>query len=235
MSKSSIPLPAITLALLCLVLAWDASGWDLAFARLAGGAHGFPWRQHWLLTTVLHQGGRALSWALAFWVCLSVRSPSGPLARLDTSHRLQLALSCLLSALAVSVLKTVSATSCPWDLSVFGGTARWVSHWHWHWHWGAGDGGTGGCFPAGHASSGFAFVGGFFALRRQAPRAARAWLAVAVMAGFVLGLAQQWRGAHFMSHTLWTAWLCWALAGAVDAAWQRWASQRPDAADEAVA
>jgi len=31
-----------------------------------------------------------------------------------------------------------------------------------------------------------------------------------LQAGFALGLAQQMRGAHFMSHTLWTAWLCWA-------------------------
>ena len=31
-------------------------------------------------------------------------------------------------------------------------------------------------------------------------------------AGFALGLAQQMRGAHFMSHTLWTAWLCWTAS-----------------------
>ena len=36
--------------------------------------------------------------------------------------------------------------------------------------------------------------------------------AAALLAGFSLGLAQQVRGAHFMSHTLWTAWLCWTTA-----------------------
>jgi membrane-associated PAP2 superfamily phosphatase len=29
--------------------------------------------------------------------------------------------------------------------------------------------------------------------------------------GFILGISQQMRGAHFMSHTLWTAWLCWTV------------------------
>jgi len=28
----------------------------------------------------------------------------------------------------------------------------------------------------------------------------------------VLGIGQQLRGAHFMSHTLWTGWLCWMTA-----------------------
>jgi membrane-associated PAP2 superfamily phosphatase len=43
-----------------------------------------------------------------------------------------------------------------------------------------------------------------------------ACLALALAAGSVLGLSQQMRGAHFMSHTLWTAWLCWTLAWLVD-------------------
>ena len=85
--------------------------------------------------------------------------------------------------------------------------ARYASHWA----LGVVDGGGGRCFPAGHASAGFAFVGGYFALRHKAPAAARWWLAAAVLAGLVLGGAQQVRGAHFMSHTLWTGWLCWTV------------------------
>jgi len=89
------------------------------------------------------------------------------------------------------------------------------------------DGGSGGCFPAGHASAGFAFIGGFFALRHTLPRTARRWLAGALAAGLVLGLAQQVRGAHYMSHTLWTAWLCWASAALVDNIVSQMLSQRP--------
>jgi membrane-associated PAP2 superfamily phosphatase len=57
----------------------------------------------------------------------------------------------------------------------------------------------------------------------RCPALARGWLAAAVAAGLVLGLAQQWRGAHFMSHTLWSGWVCWCVAWALDAA------ARPDA------
>ena len=78
------------------------------------------------------------------------------------------------------------------------------------------DGGAGRCFPAGHAAAGFSFVGGYFALARDTPRAARWWLAVALVMGLLLGLGQQMRGAHYMSHTLWTAWLCWTVGLAID-------------------
>ena len=93
----------------------------------------------------------------------------------------------------------------------FGGTARYVSHWQ----WGVRDGGGGHCFPAGHASTGFAYLGAWFWLRRAAPRAATAWLIGALLVGLGLGLVQQVRGAHYMSHTLWTAWLCWVVSGTV--------------------
>ena len=45
----------VTLALLVAALAWDASGLDLAFAHLAGGADGFPWRDNWALAIVAHR------------------------------------------------------------------------------------------------------------------------------------------------------------------------------------
>jgi len=131
----------------------------------------------------------------------------------------------LLASGVVALVKQFSPTSCPWALELFGGQARHVSHWlGWLSGLGLGDGADGGpgrCFPAGHASIGFAFIGGWFALRPYAPRLATLWLAVSVLVGVTLGLAQQLRGAHFMSHTLWTAWLCWAVGFAVDAALRR--------------
>ena len=205
---------ALTFALLAIALAWDASGLDVPFAHLAGSAQGFPWKAQWFFYDVLHEGGRHLAWLLVLGLCLAVWWPLGPLARLTQRRRLQLAVSTLGAALAVSLLKKTSLTSCPWELAEFGGVARYASHWS-----RIVDGGTGQCFPAGHASSGFAFVGGYFAFRDVDLRLARRWLAAALCAGLGLGLAQQWRGAHFMSHTLWTAVVCWMVACGVDAAW----------------
>lgn len=204
----------LTCGFVALALGWDATGLDLPLARFAGSASGFPWRDHWLPSTVLHEGTRRLSWLLALGLCLSVWWPFGAFKRLPPGRRLQLAASTLLAALAVSLLKVGSRTSCPWELSDFGGLAQYASHWTLRT-----DGGTGRCFPAGHAASGFSFAGAYFAFRPVDGAAARRWLATALASGLVLGLAQQWRGAHFMSHTLWTAAICWCVAVAVEACW----------------
>ena len=195
---------------LLFLLAWDASGLDLVLAHWFGTTQGFALRDHWLFTTVLHEGARRLSWLLVVGLSLAVWWPVGVLRQLDRWQRLQLVVSILLGLALVVAIKRISSTSCPWDLAEFGGLARYVSHWR----FGLVDGGGAHCFPAGHASAGFAFVGGYFVLRDRAPRAARIWLAAALTAGLVLGVSQQMRGAHFMSHTLWTAWLCWTVAWA---------------------
>lgn len=203
-----------TLAMAAMLLAWDAGGLDLAVAAWAGTRAGFPWRDHWLLEQVLHHGGRALAWLLALALCLGVWWPMGPLRRLRRWQRLRLVAATLAGALAVSLLKGWSSASCPWDLQAFGGVARHLGHWTLR-----PDGGGGHCFPAGHASAGFSFMSGYFSFREIDPALARRWLAAAIVAGLLLGAAQQLRGAHFMSHTLWTAWICWLSAWAVHRLW----------------
>ena len=209
-SLLSSPTLRWTAGSLLFLLAWDASGLDLVLAHWFGTTQGFALRDHWLFTTVLHEGARRLSWLLVVGLSLAVWWPVGVLRQLDRWQRLQLVVSILLGLALVVAIKRISSTSCPWDLAEFGGLARYVSHWR----FGLVDGGGAHCFPAGHASAGFAFVGGYFVLRDRAPRAARIWLATALTAGLVLGVSQQMRGAHFMSHTLWTAWLCWTVAWA---------------------
>ena len=214
-----------TLLALAAILAWDASGLDLPLAHAIAGGHGFPLRHDALLLRVLHDGGRWLSWALALALCLGVWWPFGALRQLRTGQRLQLAVGVLAAGLAVTVLKGWTQTSCPWDLADFGGVARYTSHWS-----GVPDGGPGHCFPAGHAAAGFAFVSGFFAFRGTAPPIARRWLAAAVGAGLLFGIAQQVRGAHFLSHTLWTAWICWVVCGVVDRSFAAAAQRTANAA-----
>ncbi|MDP2032631.1 MAG: phosphatase PAP2 family protein [Polaromonas sp.] len=204
---------AVTAALALLLLAWDVSGLDLATAHWFGGAGGFPLRDNGWLSEVMHDGARRLAWGFAVSLCVAVWWPLGPLRRLTFHRRLQLAVTPLLAVLAVSALKSVSSTSCPWGLADFGGVAHYTPHWGQVF---MPDGGSGRCFPAGHAASGFAFVGGYFAFREAAPAIARRWLAASLLAGAVLGLGQQIRGAHFTSHTLWTAFICWCVAWAMD-------------------
>lgn len=222
--NSSIPRPLLwTLLALAVILLWDASGLDLAFARLAGTPDGFPWRDQRLFALLLHEGPRRLSWVLVIGLFIAIRWPFGVLRQLATAERVQLALTIVTSVVVVSLIKAGSRSSCPWDQAEFGGAAHFVSHWS----WGVRDGGPGKCFPAGHASAAFAYLGGWFVFRRKAPDVARLWLWTAMALGFVFGLAQQWRGAHYMSHTLWTAWLCWAVAYAIDSVVTHNAMTRP--------
>jgi len=207
-------LSILTILALLSLLAWDQSTLDLLLARWAGGSEGFALRENWLLTLVMHDGLRRLSWLLVVGLCAGVWWPFGPLLRLDFSARLKLAVTTLAAALAVSLVKGISPTSCPWDLAGFGGAAHYVPHWRF-----IADGGPGHCFPAGHASSGFAFVGGYFSFRAVDPRTARLWLGAALASGFLLGLGQQLRGAHFMSHTLWSGLICWLVAMWIDHIW----------------
>lgn len=204
--------------LLAVAIAWDFSGLDLLLAQFMGGPHGFTLRNQWWLRSILHEGGRALAWLIVCCLCLAVPWPQGPLRRIPFERRLQLALTGLLASGIVALLKASNYTSCPWDLEAFGGIARYQSHWS---GWMLSDGGSGHCFPAGHASAGFGFLGGWFALHRHLPRLAGFWFLGALILGLTFGIAQQLRGAHFMSHTLWTAWICWMVAWLTDIGFNR--------------
>ena len=138
---------AWTLGVLVCLLAWDALGQDRALAHAFGTGSGFPMREHWLFSQVLHEGARRVGWLLMLLVALGVWWPIGLLRRIDLGERLQLAISVLVALGVVSSLKSLNATSCPWDLAEFGGVARYASHWA----LGVVDGGGGRCFPAGHA------------------------------------------------------------------------------------
>lgn len=213
MAPATARLAGVTFAALLGIVLWDLSGLDLELARAMGGPQGFPLRDNWVLARALHTGPRAAAWLFAMALCLAVAWPIGFLRHVSTSRRVQLVVSAALAWSLVAFLKFSSRTSCPWDLDDFGGVAHYVIHWM---GWAVSDGGAGRCFPAGHVTVGFAFIGGFFALQTDAPRQAATWLASALAVGFALGIVQQFRGAHFMSHTLWSAWLCWTVGWVSD-------------------
>lgn len=207
------PLAAWT-AILCVTIGWDLGGQDLAVMRLFGTTQGFPLRTHPLLSSVLHDGLRQLALLLLLLLALWAMRPDAT-DRLPRRQRLAVLGGVLLSLLAVNLIKWQSATSCPWDLAEFGGSARYITHWS----WGVADGGSGRCFPGGHASSALAFAG--VALPALvAGRRSGWWLLTGILTmGAVAGGTQTLRGAHYPSHTLWTLVIClgcsimvWALA-----------------------
>lgn len=208
-SENPAPTPGSTalIAALLALLLWDASGADLALAAWYGSASGFAWQHHPWLTHLAHDGVRRLGWVLLAVLTLGIGWPLGPLRALSRRERAHMVLAAWLCIAAVAAAKGISRTSCPWDMQLFGGTVPYVSHWNW---WRS-DGGPGHCFPGGHASTALAFLPVGWWLRSHRPRLGAAVLTATVAAGLLLGWVQQVRGAHYLSHNLWTLWICWAV------------------------
>lgn len=200
---------AVSAAALLLLLAWDFSGLDLTFAAFFGNALGFAARDAFWASRLLHDGGRIAAWVLmVLLVVAALRAPAGEQpGRPGRAERWRWIAVMLVAIAAVPGIKRFSLTSCPWDLSLFGGAAQYVSHWR----LGVADGGGGGCFPSGHAAAAFGFFGLYFLWRGHDAKVARTWLLAVLVVGFLFGTAQLARGAHYPSHTLWSAWLCWAI------------------------
>lgn len=117
------------------------------------------------------------------------------------------AISAVLIPLIISVLKQQSALHCPWDDVRYGGTAPYLrlldaipSSMQ-----------AGHCFPAGHASTGLWLAAFCVFWLPHRPRMARSIFFSGLSVGFVLGWVQQMRGAHFLSHTLWSMWIASAI------------------------
>lgn len=189
---------------------------DLQLADAAWNAqlHDFPLRHAWLTERFNHVLlKRALTGlgvgmvALAAWDCWR------PL-RWTALRRAQVrtvALSALLIPSLTALLKHFSSSHCPWDLARYGGVEPYVRLLD------AVPAGipAGGCMPAGHASSALWLVAFAVFLLPARPRLAAA--AAGVLLGFGLGVGwlQQLRGAHFLTHTLWSAWIACAVLAAL--------------------
>ncbi len=181
---------------------WDRAALDAAFDPASGK---FPWRHHWLTEDVIHGGGKNLVIALAALVALVLLASRWKPALIGWRGSLALFLAALLlGPLATSLGKNLSNARCPWDLERYGGFAKHETN-----HAEDGTVGRRGCFPCGQASAGFALTAGYFALRRRRPRVARAALGLGLVYGTVLGVGRVLQGAHYPSHVVGTALVCW--------------------------
>ena len=129
-----------------------------------------------------------------------------------------LLLATLAGNLMVVWLKSWSNVDCPWDLLRYGGERPYVDLFSLR----PVGLSRGACFPAGHASGGYEWFALYFYF--LAVRPAWRWygFATGLVLGLTFGIAQQLRGAHFMSHDLWTAGICWVAAASVSLAfWPR--------------
>lgn len=212
---------------------WRAAGWsvlsallilwignntdiDLALADAAYDAatRTFPMQHAWIAERFNHVILKtALSVLGVSFIGLALWDVFRPCRSWTASRRIGMrvvAMSAALVPSAISLMKHASVSHCPWDLQRYGGAAPYVRLLEW-----MPDGiSAGHCMPAGHASSALWLVSiaAFWwpHRRRAAILVAGAMLALGLAAGWL----QQLRGAHFLTHTLWSAWVaCVLVAG----------------------
>ncbi len=142
------------------------------------------------------------------WLVLCIWFSSAVAAVFIREWRSPLVFFCVTVAfttLIVALLKMTSAHSCPWDLQGFGGAADWFPLFDLP----ASLTGPGHCWPGGHAAGGFSLIAGYFAFRGKHRFITYIALAVALSLGVMMAFVQIARGAHFLSHNLWSFWISW--------------------------
>jgi membrane-associated PAP2 superfamily phosphatase len=199
-----------------LLILWIGAATDLdlmlADAAFDPATMAFPWRHAWLTEVFAHVAlKRALIVlgsgfiVMAAWDLLAARAWS----RLRRFQMRLVALSAILVPAAITLTKHLSVSHCPWDLVRYGGVEPYVRLLE------AMPRGAlaGGCMPAGHAATALWMVSLAVFFLPARPRAGFAAALVLLAAGFGVGWMQQLRGAHFLTHTLWSMWLACAIVG----------------------
>lgn len=163
-------------------------------------------RHTWWAEELLHDGGRNVVrlLGLAGLVLLVATAFKGDL-RHWRRPAAYFVMSLVLATGLAGTMKALTNVDCPWDLQQFGGTRPYVSL--------LGDRPDtlprAGCFPGAHSSSGFALVSLYFLFRHRGRGPAALGLTAGLLTGAVFSLAQQARGAHFLSHDLWSLAIAW--------------------------
>jgi len=186
--------------------------------------------QRWLVDAtdalgrlVFYNGPKAVIILLAVTALVLALGPEPWRARLGFARRdLWVALLTLVTVPALAGFgKNTTNTFCPSEIRRYGGDVAYVKLCAPYPENDRPDR-RGHCFPAGHASGGFALLG-LVGLRRT-----RAWqrggLALGLGAGWWMGGYQMLKGAHYLSHTVTTMLVAWIIF----LAWRRLLRVAPD-------
>ena len=162
----------------------------------------FPLRQQWALAELNHRYVKDLLILVYITLLLgwlaSLKWQNWYIRRCEFGYFFSMV---VLTTASIGILKSQSAHACPWNMTI--PTYNGI-----FWDFSAT---AGHCFPGGHASSGFALMAGYFVYRISNRKRAYFLLIAAVILGLAMGWAQMMRGAHFLSHNLWTGWIIWRM------------------------
>lgn len=209
--KYHLVIPFITLTLPFLYFMF--LGGDSFVATKIYALQGGKWvlNDHWITNNLIHKGGKYLSTlaiAVSILLYIFLLISSNEKYVKWRKPLIYLILASLTSATLVSLLKVVTNMDCPWNLIQFGGNRPFVGLLEMR----PREMGNGKCFPAGHASSGYAWVSLYFFFKMTISKYRWIGLCCGIFAGLIFGISQQLRGAHFVSHDIATLSVCWITA-----------------------
>lgn len=178
---------------------------------------------------LFYTGPKALLIAFGLACIALLVGPAGWRRRFGLAHRrreLATVIICLgLGPYLIGLAKANTNMFCPYELTRYGGDVPYVKLFErFPEHLRPERRGV--CFPAGHASGGFALLAlsGLAATRRGRLLG----LAVGLAVGSWMGIYQMLKGAHYLSHTLITVLLVWLLFLACRAVLERAWRNAPD-------
>lgn len=200
--------PLLGCAVVLAVMAWGGVDERVTDYYFDAGARTFPWRANWWTDRVMHRAGRDLVIVVGL---ASIGMAVGGRRPQSRQAGRMVALALILCTSLIAGLKASVNTNCPWSYTRWGGHVKPGSETSLF-----ALGGHDKAWPAGHAAGGFALVVLWFVGRRRSSAHAWAGLAVGVGAGSLLGFSQVMRGAHFLSHNVWTFAICWAVSWGID-------------------
>ncbi len=199
---------ASPLLLLLLAVICEYSGIDLWLAGHFYDKQNMLWplREHWLTAGLIHNGGRNFDKAVGLvWLITFIVTICKPKLKPWRKPLLFFFSATVPGMLLVSLGKNFTHIYAPWDLLVFSGDKPYLKLFD---HVPAGSA-VGHDFPAGHASGGYAFLSLYFFFRLYKPAWRFYGLFIGLFLGLLYGFGQQMRGAHFLSHDLFSLVICW--------------------------
>ncbi len=219
---SALILTPLALSLIALSTDWDLLLADLAFDF---SRKTFPMRDAWSAAVFNHVILKRLFTAMALGFLSAVAWDLASPRQWSWLRRFQLrviALSAIAVPAVISFAKLQSDSHCPWDLARYGGAEPYVRLFE-----SLPAGVTAGhCMPAGHASSALWMISLAMLFVPYRLVYAAGALVFFLLVGFGVGWMQQLRGAHFLTHTLWSMWIALATLVAIILVLDRWPHRR---------